>query len=76
MSVVNVGGLQLEFARFLHESSFLAVLMYGCQTMIWKERSRIRAVHKNSLRGLLGIRRKDKVPNTRIMELCGVKKGG
>ena len=29
----------------------------------------------DNLRGLLGIRRMDRVPNTRIRELCGVKKG-
>ena len=28
-----------------------------------------------SLRGLLGIRRMDRVPNARIRELCGVKNG-
>ena len=29
----------------------------------------------DNLRGLLGIRRMDRVPNARISELCGVKKG-
>ena len=29
----------------------------------------------DNLRGLLGIRRVDRVPNARISELCGVKKG-
>ena len=50
--------------------------MYDSHTMIWKEkeRSRIRAVQINSLRGLLGIRRMDKVPNAHIRELCGVTK--
>ena len=42
--------------------------------MLWKERSRIRDVQMD-LRGLLGIRRMDRVPNARIRELCGVKKG-
>ena len=28
----------------------------------------------DNLRGLLGIRRMDRVPNARIWELCGVKK--
>ena len=31
--------------------------MYGSETMLWKERSRIRAVHIDNLRGLLSIRR-------------------
>ena len=47
------------------------------ETMLWqeKERSRIRVVQMDNLRGLLGIRRMDRVPNSRIRELCGVKKG-
>ena len=50
--------------------------MYGSETMIWKEneRSRIRAIQMDKLRGLLGIRRLDKVPNAQIRELCGVTK--
>ena len=45
--------------------------------MIWreKERSNIKAVHMDNLRGLLGIRRIYKTPNSRIRELCGVRKG-
>ena len=45
--------------------------MYGSEKMIWKdnERSRIRAVQMDNLRGLLGIRRMDKVPNVQIKEL-------
>ena len=39
------------------------------------KRSRIRAVQMDSLRSLLGIRRMDKVPKTRIRQLCGVTKG-
>ena len=42
--------------------------MYGSETMIWrdKERPRIRAVQMENIRGLLDIRRMDKVPNARI----------
>ena len=71
-----LGGLQLECARVLDESLLMPVLMYGSETMIWKEmeRSRIRAVRVANLRGFLGIRRIDKVPNARIRELCGVTK--
>ena len=45
------------------------VPMYGGDTMLWKEkeRSRIRAVKMDNLRGLLDIRRMDK--------WCGVMKG-
>ena len=34
-----------------------------------------RAVHMDNPRRLLDIRRIDKVPNARIRELCGVRKG-
>ena len=37
-----------------------------------KDRSSIRVVQIDNLRGLLGIRRKDKVQNARIRQLCGV----
>ena len=55
--------LQLECAKVLHESLLVPVLTYGSETMIWrqKERSRIRAVKMDDLRGLLGPRRKDEV---------------
>ena len=49
----------------------MPVLMYGSE----KERSRVRVVQVDYLRGLLGIRRMDRVPNAEIRELCGVKKG-
>ena len=35
----------------------------------------MRAVQMDSLRGLLGIRRMDKVWNARIRQLCGATKG-
>ena len=51
--------------------------MYGSETMLWKEkeRSRVRAVEMDSLRGLLGNRRMDRVLNAWLRELCRVKKG-
>ena len=61
--MVNARGLQLECARVLYDSLLMPVLMYGSETMLWKEkeRYRIRAVQMNRLRGLLGIRIMDKV---------------
>ena len=55
----------------------MPVLMYGSETMIWKEeeRARIRAVQMNKINSFLGIRRMDRVPNARIRELCGMAKG-
>ena len=59
----------------LTQTLLMPVLIYDCET-IWKEeRSRIRVVQMDNLRGLVGIRRMDKVPNARIRELCGVTKG-
>ena len=54
----------------------MAVLLYGSETMIWrkKESSRIRGVQMDNLRGLLGIRRMDRVLNAWIRELFGVVK--
>ena len=40
-----------------------------------KERSRIRDVQMDTLRGLLDIMRMDRVLNARIREFCGVAKG-
>ena len=63
--------LVIDCARVLHETLLVPVLAYGSETMLWKEkeRSRIRAVQMDNLRGLLGIRRMDRVPNARIREL-------
>ena len=72
---VNAKGLKFESARVLYDALLLSVLMYGDETMIWEEESRIRAVQKDNLRGALYIRRMDKVPNAQIRELCGVTKG-
>ena len=60
----------------MHESLLVSVLTCGSETMIWREeeRSRIRAVQMDSLRGL-SIKRMDKVPNAWIRKLCGVMKG-
>ena len=52
-SLVNARDLQLECARVLHEALLIPVLMYGSETLLWKEkeRSRIRVVQMNNLRG-------------------------
>ena len=55
----------------MYETLLVPVLMYGSE----KERSRVRVVQVDYLRGLLGIRRMDRVPNAGIRELCGVRKG-
>ena len=70
-SLINARDLQLESFRVLHETLLVPVFMYGSETMIWreKERSIMRYVQMDNLRGLLGIKRTDKVPNARIREL-------
>ena len=62
-SLVNVRGLQLQYARILHKIFVVPVLVYCSETMIWKEKmSRIRIVQIDNLKGFLCIRRMDKVP--------------
>ena len=75
-SLVNAKDLQLECARVFHEILLVPVPMYSSDTILWKEkeRSRINFVQMDNTRGLVVIRRMDIVPNTRISELCGVKK--
>ena len=76
-SLGNARDLQLECARVLHETLLMPVLTFGSETMLWKEkeRSRMRTVRMDNLRGILGIRRMDRVPNAWIRELCRVRKG-
>ena len=66
--------LQLKCARVLHETLLVLIFIYDSETVLWKEKeiSSIRAVQMDNLKGLLGIRRMDKVPNAWIRELCGV----
>ena len=61
----------------LHETLILPVLMYGSGAILWKEeeRSKTRGVQIHNHRGLLGVRRMDRVPIAQIRELCRVMKG-
>ena len=61
----------------MNEALFVHVLLYGSEIMIMrkKERSRIKAVQMDNLRGFLGIMKRDRVPNVRIRELYCVVKG-
>ena len=53
--LVNARSSQPKCASVLHESLLVAVLTYGSETMIRRvnERTRIRAVEMDNLRGLL-----------------------
>ena len=57
-SLVNSRDLKLECARVLHETLLVPVFKDGSETILWreKERSRVRAVQMDNLRGLLGVR--------------------
>ena len=68
--MLQEGGEWEKGCRVLHKSLLVPVLS---EIMIWKERSRIRAVHMDNLRGLLGNRRMDKFPNAQI-KLCRMMK--
>ena len=73
------GGLQVLSGPWLMLgicSLIVPVLMYDSEMMLWKvkERSRVRAVQMDNLRGLLGIKRMDKVLNAWIRELRRVRK--
>lgn len=76
-ALVNAKGMSVECARVLHESMLVPTLVYGSEVMVWKEkeRSRIRAVQMDNLRGMLGIKRVDKIRNEKIKEVYGIKKG-
>ena len=64
-SLVNARDLQLQYAKVLHETLLVPVPMYDSETILWKEeeRSRIRAVQMDNLRGFLGIRTMDRILN-------------
>ena len=40
-SLVNARDLQLEYARVLHETLLVLVLMYGSEKMLWKREGEI-----------------------------------
>ena len=43
-SLVNVRNLQIEYARVLHEILIVLVLMYGSETILWREKERSRII--------------------------------
>ena len=61
----------------LHQGLLVDVVLHGSEKMIWrgKDRSRIRVVQMDNFRGLLGIRRMDKVPDARIRVIQGDERG-
>src|SRR5678816_543145 len=51
--------------------------MCSSETLVWNKRynSKVQCVQMDNLRGVLGVRRIDKMKKERIRELCDVKKG-
>ena len=68
--------MRVQGPKVLHAPLLVPVFMYGSETMIWKEKERsgLRDPQMDNLRGLLDIRRMDKVENALPRELWGVKK--
>ena len=73
-SLANCRSFELVCARVLHNSLLVPVLAYDTETLIWKEkeRSRIRDVQTDNLRGMVGIRSMDKGVQ-QSGEVCGRK---
>ena len=73
---MDVKRLSLECASVLRDGKLLPVLMYSSKTMVWNKRyrSKVQCVQMDNLRGVLGVRRIDKMRNERITELYCVKK--
>ena len=71
---VNDRSLQLECAWMLHEAFLMPVLLYSSETMVWRknERSTIKDLEMDILRGLLGIIKIDRRPNIRITMTKGM----
>ena len=53
----------------------MPLLMYESETVVWMKKEKSRAVQIDNLRGLLGIRKLDRMPEAYASELQGIKKG-
>ena len=60
--------LVIDCARALHETLFVPILLYGSETMIWREKKifMTRAVQMDRLRVLMSIRKIDRETNAQI----------
>ena len=72
----KVGGAVRSLVNALHVAMLMPVLLYTKDNDMKKKKIfRIRAVHMDNLRGLLGIRRMYRVLNAWVIEFFGVTKG-
>ena len=71
LATSNFENILYKCMRVLLEGLFVPLLLYGSETMIWreKERSRINTVQIDNPRGLLGIKSMDTVLNVQISVL-------
>ena len=76
-SLVNKRCLSQNCAKILHEKMLVPTLLYGSECMVWKpkERWKIQAVQMDNLRGMLGVKRVDKMKNEEIRRKFGIEKG-
>ena len=69
--------LQHAYARVMHDRLFVPVILHGSNTVLWKDKERymIRATEVGNLKNLLGLRKIDRMPNTRVSDV-GFEKWG
>ena len=73
-AAVNPWSLRPEYSRVNQESLFVSVLMNGSETMEKRGKGRygIEAVQTHNLKGLLGMRRKNRILNALVKALCKI----
>ena len=66
-------GLSKEVKMRLDESVFIPVVTYGCESWVMnaKVKKKIGVLEMRMLREIAGVRRVDRVRNTRVRDLCG-----
>ena len=61
----------------MHETLPVPVLMYGSETMLWREeRFRLKGVQMNNLRGLLLLKSNPSRQHAKVLYRWGVRKDG
>ena len=75
-ALVNEKCLSMKCAKILHEKVLVTTLMYESECMTWKnkERWRIQAVQMDNLRGMIGVKRKDKMKMRKLGKSLEFKK--
>ena len=68
-------GVSREVNVRLYESVFIPAVTYGCQSWVMKARvkKKISVLEMRVLREIAGVKRVDRVRNTRIRNMCGLR---